>query len=275
MPIKEGSESIAWKKIFDKYDIFKRLKKSKLPVYLTFADMKKTTNRPTRLLNNAFTDRENAPRFMIDGGVSPIAVSRTTNAIGFFDNYIELSYDGFKPKNVVIPSWVKSLKTSSITTEGALIGCINVCGILKDICGDIVIHQTLFGKQGAGNLSFFVNNLFNKKTPYKLSVLNPQIEIDNCWESKNTIIIAESKLADRPPTHLLIRQLFHPYQAIKRAIKPINKKIIGITIVKLSNKPFSIRIFVFEFKDTNKYNSIKLIEHHDYIIRDNDYVTFV
>lgn len=276
----KGNEVKGWRRICEAYDVFDRLEESNEAIRLRFEDMGRIARREIRLLNNAFTDKSSAPQFMIERGVSPISVSRRECVLGHFDNYVELDYSDLRPVEVKVPSYIKTLRTRKITTEGELLGCISVCDILDDIFEGGRIKQTLFGKQGAGTHTIFVNNLYDDTTNYRVQLMNPQIEIDNCWESESCIVPAECKLSSNkkdssPPTHLLIRQLFHPYQAVKTIIKPIDKRVTPIAVMGVSRDPLVVRIFRFEFKNDKYYNSINLVDTYDYVIRDHDYVSFV
>ncbi|MDR0428918.1 MAG: hypothetical protein LBH58_00370 [Tannerellaceae bacterium] len=89
---------------------------------------------------------------------------------------------------------------------------------------------------------------------------NSQIEIDGGYEGDNSLNLIEAKnyISD----DFLIRQLYYPYRLwnskVRKRVRPI--------FLTYSNGIFHLR--EYEFIDTDLYNSIHLIKHKKYAVRE-------
>jgi hypothetical protein len=109
---------------------------------------------------------------------------------------------------------------------------------------------------------FKVRNSLNQNIYHNISVSGSQCEIDAGFESSDYLLILEAK--NYKVKDFLVRQLYYPYRLWKNKTQ---KEVIPI-LMTYQNSEFSF--FIFTFEDEYNYNSIRLLEQKNYIIRPED-----
>lgn len=249
---RETKNDLAWKLIFNKYDIINSIKKDG-----AFKIQSNTINeyRESRLMTK-FDHQTQLPKIFKDNNLSIIPISRNEYLIGNFK-----THHSFEPTtdNKIIYKQplisLESLDYNDIRSESTAINCAFIADILQDFTNEPTLFHTISGRMSSSNFNFQIDTDHEN---YNVEVNNSQIEIDGGFEGDNSLILIEAKnyLSD----DFIIRQLYYPY---KLWISLVNKKVRPI-FLSYSNGIFHLR--EYEFQDNNLYNSIKLKQYKKYSI---------
>lgn len=244
----------AWQSLFEQENILEQIQKNGF-VYISSQRINEI--REARLMTK-FDHQFQLPKPFQDNALSIQPISRSYYIIGPFESYCSL------PKNtslarvqyVNLPPYIETIVPKSITTESSAVICAYLSGMLTDILGEETFF-TVFGRMSTGAFSYQINNIktcqFNR-----IEVNNSQCEIDGGFEGETKFAIIEAKC--QSVDDFIIRQLYYPYKLWK---SKINKEIVPI-FLSFSNNIFTF--YVFEFFDSNQYNSIRLKSTHKYCI---------
>jgi hypothetical protein len=212
-------------------------------------DFKASSETEIRLLNNYW----NSPRIVDGKSFGGFPLSRNTWIIGNVDIFEKLSYNKvaitIEPPILNISS-LETLHIGGIHTETQMFSYLLACEIFDSIFNDI-FKPTLGGKMNSGKFIFSTPIIgFNKNAEF--SVNDAQLEIDQCIEGKEHVIIFEGKSA--PKKIFNIRQLYYPFRYISKH----TTKQIYVGFCALSKNKNIINVFIYEFKDKNNINSLSL-----------------
>lgn len=246
--------SIAWSKIFSKYNILEKISK-KGSFEINSKQIKEF--REPRLMTK-FDFRIQLPAIFSENNLSILPITRGSYIISDFETFKDFESENPTPIKVDFPNYLESIKHDNITSESTALNCAFVTGMIKDFVQDEQVQPTVSGRMSSLSFDF---NIKTNKSDLNITVKNSQIEIDGGYEGLNSLSLIEAK--NSISKDFLIRQLYYPYKLwsdkITKEVKPI--------FLTYSNGIFHFREYVFE--DPNHYNSLKLRSEKKYIIRDS------
>jgi hypothetical protein len=250
----ESKNDIAWKKIFEEHRILNEIE-SKGRASISSTDINKF--REARLMTK-FDHRSQLPQLFADNNLSILPTSRGTYEIGIFETFCNFNEEDIEVTPVGFPAFLESIDYRDITSEATAINCAFVSKILHDFIDEENLLPTVSGRMNSSLFNFKINS---PKGQFDIKVDNSQIEIDGGYEGDRTLNLIEAKnyISD----DFLIRQLYYPYRLwngkISKQIRPI--------FLTYSNGIFHLR--EYKFMDEELYNSIKLIKHKKYAVRES------
>lgn len=246
-----------WERLFDKYDIKKKVSESGL-FYIT-ADQIREFKEP-RLMTK-FDTKESLPS-VFGNRMGILPVTRGKYVIGEFDLYEEFPEertDIIRVPAEQLSARFETIDLGDIRSEAAAINVMGITGILKDFLGEEYLCQTVSGRMGSGDFSFQVSG--RNSDLRNIQVNNSQVEIDGGFEGGGAFAIIEGKNVVH--SNFLVRQLYYPFRLWKN--KNVKKPIKPVFMV-YSNNIF--RLMEYEFTDLNCYNSIRLVRQKNYSMED-------
>ncbi len=245
----------AWSKLFEKYNILDAVEKS--GNFIITAKQIKEFREP-RLMTK-FDHSENLPDIFKKKKLSIMPISRNDFIISNHEMFGELKEINSEITKIEFPSYIQSIIPNKITSEAIALNCAYLTGMLADFLNDSYIVPTVSGRMASSKFTFKIFNN-QKKCFDDISVDNSQIEIDGAYEGINYLSLFEAKRNIN--TDFLIRQLYYPYRLwISKMSKPVK-----VVYFIYSNDVFSF--FEYQFDDSNKYNSLKLVKQKNYSLED-------
>ena len=262
MSEKNSRNDSAWKKLFEKYDILRRIKRD--GCFCISAEQIKEFREP-RLMAK-FDHRVNLPQIFAVNQLAILPIARGEYVISHFDAYHEFEKnDSRQIMKCSLPSHLQSLCSDSITSEAMALNCAVASGIIADFLEEEEsIFATVVGRMSSGTFSFNINDSqSNLLRP--INVNNSQIEIDAGYEGVSCLALFEAKLdlAD----DFLVRQLYYPFRTWQHRVSKPVKPIFFV----YSNGIF--RLSEYRFEDIYNYNSLRLVKQKNYSIEDSDIST--
>lgn len=244
----------AWSLLFQKYDILTKVN-SKGHFVITSNQINEF--RESRLMTK-FDHKNNLPEIFVENDLSILPLTRGSYIIAKFQAYQKIEYSKkLKPIPVQKRDDLETLDYNNIYSESSALNCAFASGIIQDILGEDC-YLTVNGRMSSKSFDFFIKEPTAEYGKRKIEVKNSQCEIDAGFESETKFALIEAK--NTSCEDFLIRQLYYPYRLWK---DKISKKVIPI-FMTYSNDRFSF--FIYEFDESNNYNSLKLVEQKDYII---------
>jgi hypothetical protein len=250
-----SKNDIAWEKLFEKYSILNRLANYER-VAISSAEI--NAFREARLMTK-FDHRSQLPELFAKHKLSILPTSRGTYEIGAFETFCDFNKEDVEIIPVEFPVFLESIDYKNIASESIAINCAFVSKILDDFTNEENLFPTVSGRMGSSSFNFAIKS---NRGAVRISVENSQIEIDGGFEGKYSLNLIEAKnyISD----DFLIRQLYYPYRLwsskIAKRVRPI--------FLTYSNGVFDLR--EYEFTDPELYNSIQLIQHKKYAVRERD-----
>ena len=249
---------IAWKRLFDKYNIL-----AQVDAEGSFCISSTQINEfhEARLMAK-FDQSAQLPDIFRTNKLSILPITRGDYIIGPFVTHENIKYNtAVKPKQVKDPQ-LETLNKENLYSEAAVLFFAYNSGIIADIIGSNKVNFTVNGRMGSGNFSFSIKNSLDPQTSIDVEVKNSQVEIDAGYESPDAFIVCEAK--NQASEEILIRQLYYPYRLW---LNKISKPIIPMFLA-FSNDIF--HVFTYEFTDYRNYNSIKLNDYREYTFADEE-----
>lgn len=246
-----GQNDIAWKNIFERYDILKEIKTKG---YFPISAKQIKEYREPRLMTK-FDHKINLPAIFSENGLTILPVTRGDYVISSFEAYHDFPQLNGDVLKISAPRYIQSLMPQFIINETNAINFAFASGILCDFFEDENLFPTVSGRMGSGKFNFKINTDWGHRT---VNVNNSQIEIDAAYEGINYLTLLEAKkdIAD----DFLIRQLYYPFRAwSNRVTKPVQS-----VFLVFSNGVFNLYQYLFENSDN--YNSISLVKQKNYMI---------
>jgi len=250
----------AWEKIFEKYDVLNVIA-SKGLFDITAKQIKEY--KEPRVMTK-FDEIESLPELFINNNLTIISTARGKYSIGRFLLYRPLNYDN--PDfhwPIERDNRFESLDCADIHTESqALLYAYN-SNILKQAFETDELFLTLYGRMGTNIFNYSIDcadkegNLGQSK---KIEVKKTQIEIDAGFETDENLFLIEAKI--RHVNEINLRQLYYPY---KLWSEKISKKVIPVFFVYSDS---SFYVYICEFEDNNRINSLKMKKMIKYTLRD-------
>lgn len=246
----------AWKKLFEKYKIQNEISKNG---HYIITSKQINEFRESRLMTK-FDHRESLPSIFKKNNLSILPVTRGSYIIAKFEAYQNVIYSK-ENKPIPFPKRVdlESLDYKNIYSESAALNCAFASGIIQDVLGE-ECYLTVNGRMSSKEFKFSIKEeTANSNSKIKkIHVANSQCEIDGGFESETKLALIEVK--NRICEDFLIRQIYYPYRLWKDKVS----KVVVPIFMTYSNDVFSF--FIYEFDETENYNSLKLVKQKEYII---------
>lgn len=245
-----------WEKIFQKYKILETVQSND---FVNISAKQINEFREARLMTK-FDHRSQLPTLFAKNNLSILPTSRGTYTIGEFEIFNDFNTDETDIQTIEFPSFLESLDYKNITSESTAINCAFVSNILHHFTDEESLLPTISGRMSSSTFDFKVNS---SKGLFKVMVENSQIEIDGGYEGDNSLVLIEAKnyISD----DFLVRQLYYPFrlwdEKVAKKVRPV--------FLTYSNGVFHLR--EYEFKESNKYNSIVLVRHKKYVVQEGSF----
>jgi hypothetical protein len=244
---------LAWEKIFNKYQILNRIHNNG---HFEISANQINEFRESRLMTK-FDHKSQLPKLFGDNKLSILPISRGSYVIGEFETFYSFNTVDCDISTIQFPSFLESLNHRTISSEAIAINCAFISQILNDFTNENILFPTVSGRMSSSSFKFQINA---SKGKYHVNVENAQVEIDGGYEGDNSLSIIEAKnyISD----DFQVRQLYYPFRLwsgkIKKQVRPI--------FLTYSNGVFYLR--EYQFTDIFHYNSIALVKHKKYVIRE-------
>jgi uncharacterized membrane protein YbaN (DUF454 family) len=252
----DSKNDIAWKSIFEKYKIAERIL---IDGYFEITSTQINAFREARLMTK-FDHKSQLPQLFQENELSILPTSRGGYTIGSFETFFDFNVDNAVVIPITFPTFLESLDYKNITSEATAINCAFVAKILHDFTEEEHLFPTVSGRMGSSSFSF---NIDSKNSLFKINVSNSQVEIDGGYEGDDSLNLIEAK--NYISSDFLIRQIYYP---LKLWSNKIYKKVRSIFLT-YSNGVFHLREYAFS--NTDHYNSLFLIKHKKYVVRDGSF----
>lgn len=246
-----GMNDDAWQKLFDRYDILRKIQIN--GQFVISANQIKMYREP-RLMTK-FDHVINLPAVFAENNLAILPISRGDYVISSFSAYKTFEESVPETQRVSTPIHIQSFMPQFITSEAIALNYANACGVLADFLEDDDIVPTVSGRMSSGVFNFDIMTADGLKN---IGVNNSQIEIDAAYEGVNYLSLFEAKrdLSD----DFLIRQLYYPYRVwSSRVTKPVKPVFLVFT-----NGVFYM--YQYKFEEQGNYNSLHLVKQKNYII---------
>ena len=202
---------IAWKKIFERYQILDRLANNER---VSISSTEINDFREARLMTK-FDHRSQLPELFVEHKLSILPTSRGTYEIGPFETFCDFDTEDVEIVTVDFPTFLESIDYKDITSESVAINCAFVSRMLHDFTDEENLLPTVCGRMSSSLFDFTIRS---EQGSFEMRVENSQIEIDGGFEGDNSLNLIEAKnyISD----DFLIRQLYYPYRLWKE--KPLS-----------------------------------------------------
>lgn len=244
----------AWETLFSRHQILHDIHTN--GYYRITADMIREEREPRLMCK--FDHESNLPKLFQEHGLSILPISRSEYIIGPFSIFEDVSYETQTPIKVTLPPYVDTVNTTDLYSESATLHAAFVSGMFHqvlELSQDAPLLQTVSGRMGSKQFDYEVAV---REGTFPIEVVGSQIEIDGGYEGEKDFIIVEAK--KEAVRDFNIRQLFYPYRVWS---KRTNKKITPVFFTH-SNDIFTF--FVYEFRNANVFNSIRLVKQMNFMI---------
>lgn len=245
----------AWEALFERYQILSHIE-GEGKFFISAAQIKEY--REPRLMAK-FDHRSNLPRIFAANRLAILPVSRGDYVVSHFEAYQPFEESSSPAMRAHLPAHLQSLDAGNIPSEAIALNCALASGMLADFLGEDTLYPTVSGRMGSGQFSFCIRNSCTEGFT-QLSVNNSQIEIDAAFEGTHSLALIEAKrdLSE----DFLVRQLYYPFRAWRERVA---KQVRPVFLV-YSNGIF--RLYEYEFRDPDCYNSLVLLRQKKYSIED-------
>lgn len=245
------ANSKSWKKIFDDYKILDH-DFGKSPFPLSAAQIKKacqkfkeTGEKEVRILCKQ-DSRESRPDIFQKHNLFLLPVKNGYYSIIKGEGYIDIPE--IKKDIIVYSSKLDfQLDTAKIgNSEMQHLDYAYAASLIRTFMSDPSLVLTIRGRKYTPDFEFKVGK-------QAIKVSSVQTEVDAGYEGKDQIVLIEAK--NFSATNIIIRQLYYPFRQWQEHTK---KKVITLFFDKARGEDI-YSIWQFEFKNTNDYNSAKLV----------------
>lgn len=209
--------------------------------------------RQSRLM--AKYDRsEELPRIFRDNHLSILPVSRRRYVIGPFVTHHELPYDnGMDVEYRQIDPDLQTIDAANLYSEAVALSCAYISGMIDTVAGEPT-RLTVSGRMTTDNFDFLIDNYEPSQPSLRIEVDKAQCEIDGGFEGGSCFVLLEAK--NTTVKDFAVRQLYYPYRLWQARV---SKPVLPV-LMTYSNDIFDF--FVFDFTETQHYNSLQLRRHH-------------
>jgi hypothetical protein len=220
-------------------------------------------------LPNIFRSKDAVPTEKFGAGASfnIMPMGKDRYSISDYRSFQEIEYKPMRPKIITFPNWISGIdpeEPKTINSEAVAQSVAEMSGMLNIILEDMgsSVVSTLSGKKGTGLLDFSIAHFDKRTTNFVID--GWQSEIDGVYESKDKVLIIESK--QKRPDDFNIRQLFIPLLIYRNQMR--FEKEIYTAYFTYTDNLFSFH--VYKFMDMKNFNSLKKIKQYDFIFDENE-----
>lgn len=253
------SKDNPWMTIFDAYDIHKH-DFDKEPFYISAKQIKtacqnfkKTTEKEVRILCYQ-AQKKDKPQVFNEKNLFLLPVKNGHYAIIKGQGYIDIPEINSEPI-LFEPKLKFRLYSNEIgNSEMQHLDYAYASGMVEHFCDVGSLFLTIRGRKYTPEFSFKVND-------FDITQKSVQTEVDAGYEGENHIILIEGK--NTGINDIIIRQLYYPYRKWSADLGN-KKKVIPVFFEK---RDFAYMFWMYEFKDYNDYNSIRLVKSSCYYIK--------
>jgi hypothetical protein len=247
-----------WIAIFKMYEMDKH-DFSKSPFILTAEQIKIATlafrttgEREVRVLCKQDTKKDR-PNIFVENNLFILPIKNGTFAILQGDGYIDIPE--ISSEIITYKSKLDfELETSKIgNSEMQHLDFAYASSLIRTFLNDPSLILTIRGRKFTPMFDFIAG-----KFKQQIVVRGVQTEIDAGYEGKKQIVLIEAK--NSKTDSIIIRQLYYPF----RQWQAHSKKPVKVLFFEKRKDIYSF--WIFEFSDSNNYNSIKLVNSARYKI---------
>ncbi|ULG74445.1 type II restriction enzyme [Macrococcus brunensis] len=247
-----------WEDIFSSYNILDYINNNE-----NYFISSSTINqfKEARLMTK-FDYKSSLPDIFYENDLAILPVGRYEYVIGNFQCYQTINSKSTvfrkERQHIDFPNWIETIDHENITSESTMINVSLIAGMLKDLFDQEFVYQTISGRMGTGKFDFVIQGTKSSKLSHNICVEGSMLEIDGGFETEDFVILIEAK--NNITDSFLIRQLYYPYRLWS---SKTSKKVIPV-FLQYYNGTYNFS--VFEFTDSNNYNSLKLLHRKNYMI---------
>ena len=253
-----NKQSVAWRKLFETYDIVNRINTDG-EFYITARQIKQGTEEEARTMAK-FDCTSALPEPFRENNISILPVRNGTYVLSDFILYEPVPEMGEVVRQMPKPYY----ETVNERSESNVINQLILSKILDDFLDADNLQETFHGRQRTGEFDFTVDTYSGEKRT--VHVDGVQLEIDGGFEDNNIIAIMEAKnvLND----DFIVRQLYYPYRMWQNEVT----KQIRLIFAVYSNEIYALH--EYKFTDPDDYSSIELVRSGFYTLVDDLLISF-
>ncbi len=252
---------IAWQAIFEKYGIHKH-DFSQRPYFLSADQIKaatqrfkRTSDREVRILCKQ-DHRDERPQIFVQHNLFILPVKNGEYALLQGEGYVDIP----EIENPVVdysPQLPFPLYSSHIgNSEMQHLDYAYAISIIRDFVGDPTLVLTIRGRKYTPPFDFYFGQY---KEP--IHVASVQTEVDAGYEGKERLVLIEAK--NRSKNNVIIRQLYYPF---RQWTTHVAQK--SVSVIFFEKKGDEYKLWLFEFEEPQRYDSIKLVRSARYRVTD-------
>ena len=250
----------SWAKIFQDYNIDKH-DFNQSPFFITAENIKiacqqfkKTGEKEPRLLCKQDT-RETRPQVFIDNSLFLLPTNNGEYAIIKGEGYIDIPK--INTKETIYNSQLDFPLDTSLVGDSEMqhLDFAYASSLIRTFVNDDTLVLTIRGRKYTPEFRFCVGK-------HTITTKSVQTEVDAGYEGKNKVVLVEAK--NKNTQNTIIRQLFYPFKQWKSHTE---KEVVTLFFEKNEDRYL---LWQFTFKDSNDYNSIKLVESGIFQIKSSD-----
>ena len=251
---KKGRNDLAWEKLFEKYNILRRIERNGF--FQISATQIKEFREPRLMVK--FDHTSDLPKLFTDNKLAILPVTRGDYVISHFDAYHKFETASKPIVRMSLPPHIQSLDYYHISSEAIALNCAIASGMIADFLEDEELLATVSGRMSSGIFDFEIRDTqYNSR---EVHVENSQIEIDAAYEGVRYLSIFEAKR--ELSEDFLIRQLYYPFRLWHSRVSKIVKPVFLV----YSNSIY--RFYEYDFQKENYYNSLRLVKQVNYSLED-------
>jgi hypothetical protein len=253
------AKDASWEQIFKDHKILEH-DFGKSPFYLSAEQIKrscqkfkKTTEKEVRILCKQ-DSRKNRPNIFTSNNLFILPVKNGFYNIIKGEGYVDI------PE---ITSEIHEYKAGlGFSLDSSMVGNSEMqhldfayaSSLVRTFMEDKSLVLTIRGRKYTPEFNFFIGK-------QKINVNSVQTEVDAGYEGREQIVLIEAK--NKKTKDIIIRQLYYPF----RQWQSITKKKVLTLFFEKDKKTGVYSFWQFNFRNTNDYNSIKLVKSGRYIIK--------
>ncbi|MEN3039937.1 MAG: hypothetical protein ABDH66_00140 [Bacteroidia bacterium] len=249
-----------WKKIFEHYGIMEKHDFDTEPFFISADEIKKatrefseTSQREVRILCKQDA-REERPEIFQLNNLFILPVKNGKYAILRGEGYVDI------PQPMKHKSYRSKidfeLETSRVgDSEMQHLDYAYAVSILRDFMGDPTLVLTIRGRKYTPEFEFYFG-----KYGKPIRVQGVQTEVDAGYEGKDRVVLVEAK--NRGLSNVIIRQLYYPF----RQWSAYTRKKVEVVLFEKSFDQDRYKLWLFEFEEPQRYDSIKLKRSVAYVL---------
>lgn len=246
----------SWNKIFKDYKILEH-DFEKSPFFLSAADIKKsvqdfknTAEKEVRILCKMDT-RESVPEVMRNNGLILLPIKNGFYVIVQGEGYVDIP--DIETKTEIYNSKLDFVLDTAAVGDSEMqhLDYAYAASLIRTFMQDPTLVLTIRGRKYTPEFSYRIGN-------HLIETKSVQIEVDAGYEGQEQIVLIEAKNSSTKNT--IIRQLYYPF---RQWAEHSSKKVVLLFFEKRLDEYL---IWQYEFKDKERYDSIRLVKSKRYKI---------